>query len=334
MTSEARRISEIVMDFVLTFIISNIGVITNIIVIIVFAQQGFKGGVNISMTTIAVWDLLKCLAAAVKRIAGPMSSCSEADAESWTNTGIVAFNYLICYSSYVTSALAAYVAVERCLCVCIPFKVKWVLTPKVVLTVSLGISFVMLGLFVVMWGIYDIAWVYNCKYNQTEAVNINTKFYFDNEFPLFQYFNLSAILWPLISFLVIVVCSLIIAYKLRQSFKFRRSFGQQLSSMEKQVVKMLLVIVGVNVVCLAPRISHYLAKYIVHEFYFFRLYHNFFVFICYLLWFFDLLNGACNFFVFFAMSSSFRRTFYELFRKRKLANSNSNTQTSDIDAMY
>ncbi|CAG5128761.1 unnamed protein product [Candidula unifasciata] len=327
------------MDFVLTFTISNIGIVTNILVIVVFAKQGFKESVNISMTTIAIWDLLKCLAGAMQRMAGPMSTWSAADAESWTNIGVVVFNYLICYSSYITSVLAAYVAVERCLCVCIPFKVKWLLTPKVVFTVSTVISFTVLGLFVVMWGIYDIVWVYNRKYNCTVAVYVNNKFYFDNEYPLFQYYNLSGILWPLISFVVIVVCTLIIMYKLKQSFKFRSlqadvklKAGNQLSTRDKQVVKMLLVIVGVYVVSLSPRISHYLAKYIVHEFYFLRLYHNFFVFICYFLWLFDLINGACNFFVFFAMSSSFRKTFYGLFRKHIPKLSNSNTQTSEVDA--
>ncbi|BFY97528.1 hypothetical protein BsWGS_00568 [Bradybaena similaris] len=339
MTTEARKISEIILDFVLSFTISNIGVVSNVLVIVVFIKQGFKESVNISMTTIAVWDLAKCLAASMQRMAGPMAVWSEADAESWTNISVVAFSHLICYSTYVTSVLAAYVAVERCLCVCIPFKVKWLLTPKVALAISLTISVVILGLFVVMSGIYDIIWVYSDIYNQTIAVYLKNDFYYANEYPLFEYYNLSGILWPLVSFVVIVFCTLVIVRKLKESSKFRSSHAEvkgesanQLSNRDKQVVKMLLVIVGVYVFSLFPRISHYLAKYFIHEFYFLRLYHNLFVFVCYFLYIFDLINGAVNFFIFFAMSSSFRATFYKMFKRQVRTKMNSHTDSSDVDA--
>ncbi|CAG5118248.1 unnamed protein product [Candidula unifasciata] len=339
MSTEARKISEIILDFVLSFTISNIGIVANVLVIMVFIKQGFKESVNISMTTIAVWDLAKCLAASLQRMAGPMATWSEADAESWTNISVVAFSHLICYSTYVTSVLAAYVAVERCLCVCIPFKVKWLITPKVALSISLTISVVIFGLFVVMSGIYDIVWVYSDVYNQTIAVYLKNDFYYANEYPLFEYYNLSGILWPLASFVVIIFCTLIIVHKLKESTKFRSGHAEakgqstiQLSTRDKQVVKMLLVIVGVYVFSLFPRIAHYIAKYIIHEFYFLRLYHNFFVCVTYFLYIFDLVNGAVNFFIFFAMSTSFRATFYKMFKRRKQTNNNNLTECSNIDA--
>lgn len=323
LTNEERRIAEIVMDFVISFTISNIGIVTNILVITVFVKQGFKESVNISMTTIAVWDLIKCLAAAMQRMAGPLATWSLSDAESWTNISVVVFNYLICYSSYVTSVLAAYVAVERCLCVCIPFKVKWLLTTKVTLTVCLVISVVVFGLFSVMFGIYDIYWAYSYKYNKTIAFYRHNTFYDANEGPLFQYYNLSGILWPLVSFIVIIICTAIIVHMLRQSSKFRsgqaeikKEASNQLSARDRQVVKMLAVIIGVYVICLSPRIAIYLVKIFVYEFYFIRKYHNIFMFVCYILWVFEMGNGAINFFIFYAMSSSFRVTFISIWRRK------------------
>lgn len=326
LSNVGRRISEIVMDLVFSFIIANMGIVSNTLVIVVFFKQGFKESVNISMTAISIWDLIKCIAASMQRMSGPISAFSEADAESWTNICIVAFNYLICFSTYVTSVLAAYVAVERCLCVCVPFKVKWLLTPKVTFSVCTFISVFVFGWFAVLFGIYDIVWVMSDMYNKSIAIYRNNDFYYANQVPLFEYYNLSGILWPLVSFAVIVVCTIIIAYKLKESSRFRLGQAEvkaetanQLSNRDRQVIKMLMVIIGVYVVGLSPRIGLYLAKYLIYDFYFLRRLHNIFVFVSYVLWIFDLSNGAVNFFVFYTMSSSFKTTFFKMFRKAKLA---------------
>ena len=286
------------------------------------------------MTTIAIWDLIKSIAGVMERFSGILSVWNPAAAFSWSKISVVAFNYLICFSSYVTSVMAAYVAVERCLCVSIPLKVKWLLTPRVTLTACLLISLVVFGAFAVMFGIYDIVWEWSAEFNATVAVYRRNEFYLKHDEPLFAYYNLSGILWPLAAFVVIVVATVIIVYKLRQGSKFRarqaqvtspaltgglqmedkaQKQQQQLSNRDRQVVKMLLVIIIIYIVSLSPRISLYMAKHIIYDFYFLRRYHDLFKFVLYWLWLSDLVNGAVNFFVFYSMSSSFRATFRSMF---------------------
>ncbi|XP_059143031.1 uncharacterized protein LOC131930524 [Physella acuta] len=326
-TNEQRRIAEIVVDFTLCFVISYIGIVTNAIVIAVFARQGFKDSVGVSMTVIGVWDFLKCLGGAAQRMSGPISLVSPLAAKSWINISVVVFNYFISFSTYVASVLAAYVAVERCLCVSIPFKVKQIITPKLTLTLCLVISFVVFGCFMVMFFIYDILWVYSDQYNATIAIYVNSDFYYKNTGPLFQYYNLSGIIWPTTSLGVIVTPTVIIAYHLKKSSQFRSGAAntikglcayktantKQLSTRDRQVVKMLLVVIGVYIVNLSPRIIHYTVKYFIYEFYFLRLYHNIFLCITYILAVFDLTHAAINLFIFYPMSSAFRDTFWEIF---------------------
>ena len=291
-------------------------------------RDGFKESVAISMTTIAVWDLVKSIAGVMEPFAGILSLWNPAAAFSWSKICVVAFNYLNSFSSYVTSVMAAYVAVERCLCVSIPLKVKWLLTPRVTLTACLVISVVVFGAFAVMFGIYDVVWEWSATFNATVAVYKRNAFYIKHDEPLFAYYNLSGILWPLASFSVIVVATIIIVFKLRQGSKFRaaqnsvmasdiqdkqQKQGPQLSNRDRQVVKMLLVIVVIYIVSLSPRISLYMAKHIVYDFYFLRRYHKLFKFCVYWIWVADLTNGAVNFFVFYNMSSSFKATFREIF---------------------
>ncbi|RUS71104.1 hypothetical protein EGW08_021137 [Elysia chlorotica] len=330
----SRRIAEIIMEYVVCFSVGLLGIVTNILVITVYAKQGFRESVAISMTTIAVWDLIKSIAGVMERFSGILRIWNPAMAASWARISVVAFNYLICFSSYVTSVMAAYVAVERCLCVSVPLKVKWLLTPRVTLTACLVISFVVFGCFAVMFGIYDVVWEWSATFNATVAVYKKNAFYIKHDEPLFAYYNLSGIIWPLAAFVVIVVATIIIIYKLRQGSKFRAAQssassltftpglemqeksgkqGQQLSNRDRQVVKMLLVIIIIYIASLSPRISLYLAKHLIYDLYFLRRYHDLFKFVLYWLWLSDLVNGAVNFFVFYNMSSSFRLTFKALF---------------------
>ena len=311
-------------------------------------RQGFKESVAVSMTTIAIWDLIKCLAGILKNFSGILSIWDPIAAYSWINISTPVFNYLVCFSSYVTSVMAAYVAIERCLCVTIPLKVKWLLTPKVTLIACLVMSIVVFGAFACMFGVYDIEWVWSETFNRTVASYKKSKFYLQNEDPVFLYYSISGVVWPLASFVVILVATIIIIVKLRQSSKFR--FGNQTSAASKkdrssseiemqevsssqsktqgnlnaqqqnsmrrdrQVVKMLLVIIIIYIACLAPRIAHYLAKFFVYELYWLRRYNHLFEFVLYWLMLADAVNRAVNFFVFYFMSTSFRATFQATFK--------------------
>ncbi|RUS91456.1 hypothetical protein EGW08_000780 [Elysia chlorotica] len=329
--AQKRKILEILLDYVIIFSIFATGIVTNILVILVYAKQGFKESVAVSMTTISVWDFLKCVSGIMNSFSGILSLFDPVAATSWLNISTVIFNYLICFSSYVTSVMAAYVAVERCLCVSVPLKVKWMLTPKVTLMACLTISVVVFGAFAVMFGIYDIIWVHDYTINATIAIAIKNEFYYKHDGPLFVYYNLSGILWPLAAFVVILVATIIIIYKLKKGSKFRMGQSsistqhkdasaqnktdeqqkqrQNLLKRDRQVVKMLLVIIIIYIACLAPRIAHYLAKYVIYDFYFLRRHHHLFEFVNYGIMLADSSNGAVNFFVFYRMSSSFRATF-------------------------
>lgn len=220
-TNDQRRIAEIIIDLSFSFIVACVGIVTNILVVIVFSKQGFKDSVSVSMTIIACWDFFKCVAGVLQRLPGPMSLASAALAKSWSNISAIEFNYFLSFSTYVASVLAAYVSVERCLCVSMPFKVKELITPKVALFFGLLISAVVFGCFMVMFFVYDIVWIFSDHFNATIAVYVNNVFFSRNPGPLFQYYNLSGIVWPTSSLGIIAGSTAIIAYHLRKSSQFR-----------------------------------------------------------------------------------------------------------------
>ncbi|KAH9488763.1 hypothetical protein Btru_059259 [Bulinus truncatus] len=336
---DQRRVAEVVLDFVINFSVCFFGIFSNTIVVVVFAKQGFKDSTAISMTTISLWDLVKCWAGFMQRIEGPLELASLALAYSWTNVSLVVCNYFVCFSCYVTSVLAAYVALERCLCVVIPLKVRWLLTPKVALVSCVSISVVVFGCFVVMFGIYDVFWSFDSHFNTTVIIFKYNSFS-NNNVELFGYYNMSGTLWPLVSLVVIIISTVIISYKLKKAAEFRyrtktfirRSFNkdekktQQLiqidgqsdkssgiSKRDQQVIKMLLVVIVIYMVNLFPRVTNYLAKYLVFEYYFLRRYHNIFFIMASTVFVFDYVNGSVNLIIFYFMSSSFKESTRAMF---------------------
>ena len=119
--------------------------VSYVILFLISRRQGFSESVSVSMTTIAIWDLIKCIAGVMERFSGILYIWDPVSAYSWTNIATV--------SSYVTSVLAAYVAVERCLCVSVPLKFEWLLTPRVTMTACVVISVGVFGCFAVIFGI-------------------------------------------------------------------------------------------------------------------------------------------------------------------------------------
>ncbi|XP_013062451.2 uncharacterized protein LOC106051794 [Biomphalaria glabrata] len=344
-TDDQRRAAQIVLEFVISFSVCFFGIFSNTVVIVVFIKQGFRDSTAISMTTVSLWDLVKCVAGFMQRLEGPLELVSLALAYSWTNVSLAVCNYLVSFSCYVTSVLAAYVAVERCLCVIIPLKVKWLLTPKVALASCISISIVVFGCFVVIFGIYDVHLIFDPHFNTTVAIIKYNSFSNDNV-ALFGYYNMSGTLWPMVSLVVIIISTVIISYKLKKAAEFRyrtktitrssmktksnqnlQTFQvkdnpqsmeksdktQGISKRDQQVIKMLLVVIVFYMVNLFPRVGNYLAKFIVFDYYYLRRYNNLFSIIAYTVFVFDYVNGAVNVIIFYFMSSSFRETTRSLF---------------------
>jgi len=120
--------------------LSPLGVTTNALVIAVFAKQGFKDNIAISMTAIAVWDFLKCVCYIIGQFYWAMGLADPPLGLMWGTVVSILLNYLQSFMGFVSCALAAYVSIERCLCVSMPFKVKDIFTRKLTIVMMVVIS--------------------------------------------------------------------------------------------------------------------------------------------------------------------------------------------------
>ncbi|XP_059153458.1 neuropeptide FF receptor 2-like [Physella acuta] len=299
-----------------------IGTVTNIIEIYVFSKLGFKETVNISMTFIAFWDLIRITSGGGHRLYAPVSLISPSFGKTWQTFTLMNLHYLHIISSNVSYVLGAYVAVERCLCVSVPFKVKSILTPKLTTTVCAILSFVVFSTFVPIFLVFEPIWIYSEQSNSSIMIYKYTEFY-KTYGEKYQDANqtLGAV-YPSFSLITMIFSTIIISFYLNKTSKTRYGLTrtnpkttkqQTMSRKEKQVVKMLLVIINIYIVNIMPRVLGCLAMLIEPEFYIFRFYNNLFWVIMYTVFALDFLNSSVHLFVFYFMSSKFRNMFHRIF---------------------
>lgn len=309
-------------------VLSVVGAVTNTLFLMVIVKQGFKEGVNISLAAITIWDLVKCLGSVIHRLYGPVLLVHPAMGTSWRNMTFPVMTYLPLFSGYVASALATYVAVERCLSVAMPLKVKSLFTPKFTLIVVIIISLSVFGAFSIMFFIYDVIYVKSIVYNTTIAVYIYNNFYFANETAIMIYYKYIGLLLPTTSFIILCVTSAITIKQLKRhgsslyrirdtNFNLKGSNRQLISRRETRVIRTLLVVVVTYMINTFPRIPVYIATLIEPEFYILKHYNNLFMTILYLIYILDFSNASSSFFIFLKMSTKFRRTFFAIFSLSK-----------------
>ncbi|XP_059143232.1 uncharacterized protein LOC131930664 [Physella acuta] len=200
-----------------------------------------------------------------------------------------------------------------------PFTVKSIFTPRFsLLMVSLS-TLVVVGLNLVVFFATDIVFIYSPQYNATIASLKFTNFYHQFETQFSDGVKILRILLTFLPFFVLIFSSGITMYFLRTSSSLIRKAKHTkistsgLSTKEKQVVKMLLVILGLFIGNLFPRILFYVVQFSLPEFYFGKRLNNVFNLTFSGILVLDFVNHTSNLFVFLTMSTNFRVKFIELF---------------------
>ncbi|KAH9514950.1 hypothetical protein Btru_021505 [Bulinus truncatus] len=211
-----------VVDTWLSLVLSTFGVISNIITLVVFTKLGFKDTVNITMTSITLWDLVRVLCGSLHRLYGPMSVVSEALGTSWQNITLTNIVYLHIVAGNISYVIGGYVALERCLCVIAPFKVRTIITPKITTIVCWAISICVFASQLPIFLVFEYKWVFSGQYGQYIAIYQYTQFYNVHGQKFMEIYRYFSFLYPVLSLSVMVFSTVIIS----TSFKTRPSSGK------------------------------------------------------------------------------------------------------------
>lgn len=330
-SNEVRQMTEYVVEYSLTLAFCLLGIFGNVINIIIFYNLGYKETINISLTSIAFWDLVNSTCGFFHRTRGFMKAIlSTPLSMTYDNITLFTFGFLSSYSLPTSAVLTSYVALERCLCVSMPFAVKYLLTQKVVTSVNITLSAVFFVAKCMTYIGERIEWVYYEKYNTTVAIITHPP---SVNFRILLLYN-DVVSFGSIVTSVVVQCScfFIVSYHLRKSAKFRTKSAASIaddlhktkaaiSSRDSQVIRMLLVIIFVYLIGLLPNVIIDVGKMIDRKFYIWLEYHNLFLTCYYFACLCFHINASVNIFIYYSMSSQYKAKLREKFKmKPKMEN--------------
>ena len=327
-SDSVREQFELIVGYWIVFFLSALGVITNSLTMIVFIRQGFRDSVNVSLFSIAVWDQIKCLSGVVYRLHGPVGLIDPVSGIilKWASWPVLI--YLPIFAGYVSYGLATYVSIERCLSVSMPLKVKSLMKPRLTTWLMVGLSIIIFGSFSSVIFVYKVEYTFNSYYNTSLPRVTTGSLYFALNGVILKMYKYLGIFYPAIFCTIMTVSSAIIVIQLRRSAaNFRPDRGKHggrntfgttsvnLTPRDVKVTRMLLVVILVYIMDFFPRLCKYLASLIEPEFFAYNRLHNLMQIASNTIWILDFLNASVNFFIFMSMSTNFKTTFYETFRR-------------------
>ncbi|KAK6986084.1 neuropeptides capa receptor [Biomphalaria glabrata] len=305
---------------VLAFIIGMFGIVANFINICVFRNLGYQDGVNITLTALAVSDIGALLTQEFYNIlATPM--IQEYDLLLTKNQLMATMHYVIGYFVRVSSVITSFASLERCLCVVLPLKVKTIITTRVVV-VCIVIIFLVLSLYMLppYYSLYlDVKFLPG--YNKTIWYFFYQPY---SERVLKISYNITDLVLPYGTFLVLLLCSSIMYIKIKMMSEWRRSISSAGShATSKSSVKeiksgVMLITVSLLCICfLAPEAALFTAAGFVREMKQDGIYKDVTNLVITFTTLLQTINCSVTFVIYYKMSSKYREEFHRMIQKYK-----------------
>ncbi|XP_059153745.1 uncharacterized protein LOC131939460 [Physella acuta] len=295
-------------------VVGLLGIIANVINIVVFSKNGFDDTVNISLTALAAGDIgalvtLQCF----NVIVNPWFLALDLPFLALEIQSLVA-GYPHNYFVKVTGFITAFVAFERCLCVYTPLKVRQIVTKKLAIAFNVCVFFVIA---LTMFPVYYTAY-YDWKFVPTLNKTVLGIFYTKNLNELLgpSLFITNSVV-PLIAFGVIILCNIVIGFKLKSKAIWRKKASSSVAEItlkEKRVVVMIVTVSIIFIVCFIPSSALLSARAVVPELSIGGVYANINWIVATTALEMETVNSSITVVVYYRMSTKYRETLRALFR--------------------
>ncbi|KAK6995041.1 hypothetical protein BgiMline_011690 [Biomphalaria glabrata] len=256
------RIDPLLFDLVIflvgcffTVLVCLFGIAANYLNISLFRKLGYQDGVNVSLTALAISDMCGLILELVYSVVLNSYILEKDLVVSKVVIGYIT-GYTFEYFTRVSSVITAYAAVERCLCVTWPLKVKSLITNKVSVVVNGGI-FILYSMYLFpQFLITYFDWTYVPERNKTIYF-----IYFNSwraeVFPVTYY--VTDMLLPYSTYIVLITCCTTLFLKLKSKAKWRQlvsSSCDKVSHVNRKELKSARMFMTVSFMCVVLLLPH------------------------------------------------------------------------------
>ena len=325
-----------------------IGGPANVINMEVFHRQGLRERVNLCLFALSLADGFFLVQAMFLNGADQLVLPFGTKERYGPVTRFLAHNKLVGLPfgfGFVSYILTAIIASERCLCVLTPLRYQTLLQTRTMAVIIVGVYVVVIGLYLFVASRYRVVCVFD-PISDTVMYRIGTTDFYQQNKKLFLYldsFVFGAAI-PVVVILVVTTTTIITAAKIRQAALWRAGTSSASSSSnnnnsssttpplispkEIALTKMLIANSVLFIACVLPIALLRIPWLILPEMDIGRRNHNFYLLSQWIKELLSYFNSTFNIFVFYAMGSRYRQTFWELLGRKKRDKATENPSTT------
>lgn len=310
-----------------TGVLAVVGIMTNTINIVVFLKTGLSDSVNISLFGLAVGDLCSLIFSFWESVCfNPLFHDIEAPVVFMEVEYITGCWPHVCFVR-VTSYITAFVTFERCLCITMPLKVKIILTTTRTKIIIIAIFCVVMITSIPEYYVSQLVYKFYPEKNRT-LLGIH----FIEDRARFEKVTLllNNVVLQCISFIAVVVCTVILVVQLNRKAKWRKqaTTGEKSTlGKDKKVIKMISFVSVVFIVSNLPSCLVFLAMTSAPQLHPSGVNYNMFYVVWSVVYVMEAINSTINIFIYIKMSSNYSAAFYKIFSC--LQSNNPNPSRSD-----
>ncbi|KAI8747899.1 G-protein coupled receptor [Biomphalaria glabrata] len=288
------------------------GIAANIVNILNFRKQGYKDGVNVTLTALVISDLgVLITQQIIIQIYNPWL-----DQSNLVMLKPQLFILIIFINEYfirVSGLVTACAAFERCLCVVLPMKVKLVMTRRVAAVVNISIFVAMVSYVVTPYSFVYVGSKYIPEYNRTFAY----VYFRGSKGALNNFYIVDALFIPNVTMVMLLVFTVVLVTKLKSMNVWRQRVSNtatrakySITLKERKTMVMLLTMSVIYVVCLMPHTALNLAAGLVEELKIDGVYFDIDILVSSFSAISEAINCSVTAIVYFKMSSKYREVIY------------------------
>ncbi|KAL8569055.1 hypothetical protein ACOMHN_020498 [Nucella lapillus] len=284
----------------------------------VFARQGLSNRIHLCLFSLAVSDTGFLLSLMCGKSYSLISLVDPVAGSYWEqrHLTVVLGSYL--GFTAISNTITALIAVERCLCILSPLKAAKFFKTKYLRVVILVLAVCILVIMNVSLGLkFQTVQIFHPITNTSTFVSRLGPVYLRHRTIIDTlYKQLLSVTLPSSSLIVVIICTTVVAHRLKVAAEWRRRTVSNMTSVEKQevtVTRMLVTVCCVYVVCMIPNVTRSLLVFSqLHGFSQSGYLCNAFKIILAFTHTLEALNSSVNFCIYMKQSSRYRSTFRQL----------------------
>ena len=296
-----------------------LGFCANVINVVVFYKMGLTDGVTQNFFILSISDGCLATTSLIVSVSYILYTKVFVGVGGPEYTAQVVYNASILVGFFphsVSMITTIVIAVVRCLCVAIPFRVKILVTARRQLAVILAFSSCAAGFLIFAFSPSRAVFVENPLTNTPLVLLVDLKW-----LQITIYSNATSY----IGFITIIICVIILSISLNRSSNFRgkststsASAGEQArdKGREARVIKTVVFVSIVFILCNLPGIAITLIGLLVKEFSSVGIYRNANLLSLMIMELFIVINATGNVFIYYFFNTRYRITFYAVFGKQ------------------